>query len=110
MGKVLKICLTLCLFYSMNIDEDFIYKEDQWLCMVRQTHELFCQCTSWTSHLGKLLDFNHPGWHGESQEDLLGGEEPTTENHGEPTDEELLAALEEQEDGGGPENNTRLEF
>ncbi|AWJ58479.1 ORF2 [Anelloviridae sp.] len=84
----------------MSADEDFIYREDSWLCMIRQTHELFCQCTNWTEHLRKLLDFQHPGWRGDSQEREPGDGEPGGDQPGEPTDGELLAALEDLENGG----------
>nr|AHN14920.1 ORF2 [Rodent Torque teno virus 1] len=91
------------------IDTDFVYREDSWLCNIRISHELFCNCNSWTSHLKKLLDFQQPGWLGESQEDKL-GEEETGEKPGDPTDAELIAALEEVEDGEEVEDHTRLEF
>ncbi|AWJ58475.1 ORF2 [Anelloviridae sp.] len=93
----------------MSADEDFIYREDSWLCMIRQTHELFCNCTNWTDHLRKLLDFQHPGWRGDSQEREPGDGEPGGDQPGEPTDGELLAALEDLENGEGDGDILRSE-
>lgn len=91
------------------VDTDFVYREDSWLCNIRISHELFCNCNSWTSHLKKLLDFQQPGWLGESQGEQPGEEEPG-KGQDDPTDEELIAALAEAENGGEVEDLTRLDF
>ncbi|AHN14856.1 ORF2 [Rodent Torque teno virus 1] len=93
----------------MNIDEDFVYKEDSWICMVRQAHELFCSCSSWTTHLKTLLDFNHPEWRGDSQDREPGEGKPGDQPDGAPTDEELLGVLEELENGDAGEGTSRSE-
>lgn len=98
---------TLLSYRDMSaVDEDFIYREDSWLCTIRQTHELFCSCDSWTTHLKKLLDFQHPGWLGGSQEREPGDGKDMADTK-EPSDEDLLAALEELEGGDAGEGTSR---
>lgn len=92
------------------VDEDFIFREDTWLCMIRQSHELFCNCDSFTGHLRKLLDFQHPEWRmpTEGETTTTDAEVPDGGPGGEePTDEELLGALADVEGGGEAENMSR---
>lgn len=91
-------------------DLKFIHGEDTWICMTRQAHELFCDCSNWKAHIKKLLDLEDPGWQ----------DQPTglTENGGtadggrgnEVTDEDLIAAAEAVEHGEDVENNLRSDF
>lgn len=91
-------------------DLKFIHGEDTWLCMIRQAHELFCDCPNWKIHLSKLLNLDDPGW-------LDQPTEPTAKNGtvdggqgDEVTDADLIAAAEAVEHGDAVENNLRSDF
>lgn len=98
-----------CLNRMAGVDEDFIYQEDTWICIIRQNHELFCTCASWLDHLRKLLDYQHPGWLGESQDRQPGAAENGDQSDA-PTDAELIAAMEELENGDPGEGTSRSEL
>lgn len=86
----------------------FVYREDTWMCMIRQSHSLFCDCPSWIQHLKRALDLQHTGWR-DTQED---GDGADKEDGGqkELTDGELIAALEEVEGGEEGRKDNRSDF
>lgn len=93
-----------------DADLNYVHAEDTWLCTIRQTHYLFCDCDHWLQHLIRLLDLQHPGWHDQPTGEGTGGDPDTGVPDDGPTDAELVAAAEDAELGDAVENNLRLDF
>nr|QYD02306.1 ORF2 [Torque teno felis virus] len=82
--------------------ENHIWKEDQWLSIIRGTHHLFCDCGEWLKHLEDILVLHHgPQWAGDlaTKEDAAAHED-NGQGKDTITDEELLEAINDLENGG----------
>lgn len=94
------------MYFRMTTQEDYIWKEDQWFCVIRSSHHLFCDCGSWIQHLNKvLIEKEGPQWL-----ELTGQERPNgdgEEDHGEPTDAEIIQLLEDIEGGEEDDQNKK---
>lgn len=91
----------------MSTQEDYIWKEDQWFCVIRQSHHLFCDCGSWIQHLNKvLIEKEGPQWLELTGQEKTDGDGAEEEN-GAPTDAEIIQLLEDIGGGDGEDTDKK---